>query len=76
MQCPKFLLLAGIERLDKELMVGQMQGQFQMVVLSKVGHSLHEDNPEQVADAISTFLIRHRLAMSRAGIAPVVFPGC
>ncbi len=34
---PKLLLLAGVDRLDKELMVGQMQGKFQMQVLPKCG---------------------------------------
>jgi hypothetical protein len=30
--------LAGTDRLDKELMIGQMQGKFQMVVLPASGH--------------------------------------
>ena len=35
-------MLAGTDRLDKELMIGQMQGRFQMVVVPGVGHMLHE----------------------------------
>ena len=35
-------MLAGAERLDKELMIGQMQGKFQLVVLANVGHIVHE----------------------------------
>ncbi|KAJ9116347.1 hypothetical protein QFC22_004788 [Naganishia vaughanmartiniae] len=38
----KLLVLAGQERLDRELMVGQMQGKFQLEVLPDVGHYLHE----------------------------------
>lgn len=38
---PKLLLLAGVDRLDKELMVGQMQGKFQMQVLPQCGHAVH-----------------------------------
>ncbi|XP_059489256.1 protein phosphatase methylesterase 1 [Neocloeon triangulifer] len=59
---PKMLLLAGIDRLDKELTVGQMQGKFQMQVLSHCGHTVHEDTPDKVAAIISTFLVRHKLA--------------
>lgn len=57
---PKLLLLAGVDRLDKELMVGQMQGKFQMQVLPQCGHAVHEDSPENVADAIANFMIRYK----------------
>ena len=33
---PKVLMLAGTDRLDKTLTIGQMQGKFQMVVLPQV----------------------------------------
>ena len=33
---PKVLMLAGTDRLDRELTIGQMQGRFQMVVLPQV----------------------------------------
>lgn len=36
----KLLLLAGTDRLDKPLMIGQMQGKFQLVVLPAVGHTV------------------------------------
>ena len=39
---PKLLLLAGVDRLDKDLMVGQMQGKFQMQILPLCGHAVHE----------------------------------
>jgi pimeloyl-ACP methyl ester carboxylesterase len=38
----RLLVLAGTDRLDKELMIGQMQGKFQLVVVPGVGHMLHE----------------------------------
>ena len=38
----RILVLAGAERLDKELMIGQMQGKFQMVVVPGVGHMVQE----------------------------------
>lgn len=59
---PKLLLLAGVDRLDKELMVGQMQGKFQMQVLPLCGHAVHEDAPEDVSDALANFVIRYKLA--------------
>nr|CAG4637842.1 EOG090X07NZ [Chydorus sphaericus] len=58
---PKLLLLAGIDRLDKELTVGQMQGKFQMQVLPQCGHAVHEDVPDKVAEVVATFLVRNRL---------------
>ncbi|KAI2651337.1 Protein phosphatase methylesterase 1 [Labeo rohita] len=57
---PKLLLLAGVDRLDKDLTIGQMQGKFQMQVLPQCGHAVHEDAPEKVADALATFMVRHR----------------
>lgn len=56
----KFLLLAGIDRLDKTLTIGHMQGKFMMKVLPKCGHAVHEDVPEQVASAIGDFLVRNK----------------
>ena len=35
---PKVLMLAGTDRLDRTLTIGQMQGRFQMVVLPQVLH--------------------------------------
>ncbi|KAH0546371.1 protein phosphatase methylesterase 1 [Cotesia glomerata] len=59
---PKLLLLAGIDRLDRELTVGQMQGKFQMQVLPACGHAVHEDVPDKVAEAIATFMVRNKFA--------------
>ncbi|XP_054717234.1 protein phosphatase methylesterase 1-like [Uloborus diversus] len=57
---PKLLLLAGVDRLDKDLTIGQMQGKFQMQVLPQCGHAVHEDDPDKVAEAIATFLVRNK----------------
>ncbi|CAH1422393.1 unnamed protein product [Lactuca virosa] len=37
---PKLLLLAGIDRLDRALTIGQMQGKFQIVVVRHTGHAI------------------------------------
>ncbi|KDQ09944.1 hypothetical protein BOTBODRAFT_178673 [Botryobasidium botryosum FD-172 SS1] len=55
----RLLILAGAERLDKTLMIGQMQGKFQLVVLGDVGHMLHEDDPERVAEVLVEFWKRN-----------------
>ena len=58
----KLLLLAGVDRLDRDLTVGQMQGKFQMQVLPQAGHAVHEDVPDSVADLIATFMVRNKFA--------------
>ncbi|CAI6272806.1 unnamed protein product [Periconia digitata] len=55
----KLLILAGTDRLDKELMIGQMQGKFQLQVLPAAGHFLHEDLPEKTAEVIVEFIKRN-----------------
>ncbi|XP_012277067.1 protein phosphatase methylesterase 1 isoform X2 [Orussus abietinus] len=72
---PKMLLLAGIDRLDRELTVGQMQGKFQMQVLPACGHAVHEDVPDKVAEAVATFMVRHKIA-EPASDFPRTFPAC
>nr|CAG4651898.1 EOG090X07NZ [Triops cancriformis] len=64
-EAPRMLLLAGVDRLDKDLMVGQMQGKFQMQVLPQCGHAVHEDVPERVAEAVAAFLVRHRTTTAK-----------
>jgi protein phosphatase methylesterase 1 len=67
---PKLLLLAGVDRLDKDLMVGQMQGKFQMQILPKCGHAVHEDSPDEVADSLANFVLRHKLTEALEEINP------
>ncbi|KAG6901734.1 hypothetical protein C0995_008388 [Termitomyces sp. Mi166 len=45
----RILVLAGADRLNNELMIGQMQGKFQLVVVPGVGHMLQEDDPKRLA---------------------------
>ncbi|XP_007889357.1 protein phosphatase methylesterase 1 [Callorhinchus milii] len=65
---PKLLLLAGVDRLDRELTIGQMQGKFQMQVLPQCGHAVHEDDPDKVAEAIAAFLIRNKFTEAKGDI--------
>jgi protein phosphatase methylesterase 1 len=55
----KMLLLAGVDRLDKDLMIGQMQGKFQQQVLPEAGHVVQEDRPDQTATTILDYLRRN-----------------
>ncbi|GJJ13707.1 hypothetical protein Clacol_007963 [Clathrus columnatus] len=55
----RLLVLAGTDRLDKELMIGQMQGKFQMVVVPHVGHIVHEDDPVRLAEILIEFWKRN-----------------
>ncbi|CAK1545435.1 unnamed protein product [Leptosia nina] len=60
-RAPRLLLLASVDGLDRELTVGQMQGKFQMQVLTRCGHAVHEDSPGEVSRVLAAFLLRHRL---------------
>lgn len=58
-KCARMLVLAGQERLDNDLMVGQMQGRFQLEVMQEVGHFLHEDDPATLAATLVNFARRN-----------------
>ncbi|TNY22448.1 Alpha/Beta hydrolase protein [Rhodotorula diobovata] len=55
----KLLLLAGTDRLDKELLIGQMQGRYQLEVYPDVGHNVHEDAPARTAETLLNFWERN-----------------
>ncbi|KAM7330429.1 hypothetical protein ACRRTK_009618 [Alexandromys fortis] len=66
----------SVDRLDKDLTIGQMQGKFQMQVLPQCGHAVHEDAPDKVAEAVATFLIRHRFAEPIGGFQCLPLVSC
>lgn len=55
----KLLVLAGTDRLDKELMIGQMQGKFQLEVIPEAGHFVQEDVPARLATLAVEFYRRN-----------------
>ncbi|KAG5178506.1 putative protein phosphatase methylesterase [Tribonema minus] len=55
LRIPKLLIVAGMDRLDTELTVGQIQGKFQLKLVYGAGHSVHEDQPQQVASHVLAF---------------------
>jgi len=66
---PKMLMLAGTDRLDKPLTIGQMQGKFQLVLLPTAGHAIQEDESRATAEHLEGFLKRFRV-----GQPPMVIP--
>lgn len=65
---PKVLVLAGTDRLDRPLTVGQMQGKFQLVLLPHAGHAVHEDQYERTADTIANFVQRFRVGQPKMAV--------
>ncbi|KAL4929291.1 putative ribosomal protein/carboxylic ester hydrolase (Ppe1) [Aspergillus undulatus] len=55
----KLLLLAGTDRLDKELIIGQMQGKYQLQVFPDAGHFIQEDQPARTAQILVDFYKRN-----------------
>ncbi|KAG8526907.1 uncharacterized protein KY384_008336 [Bacidia gigantensis] len=55
----KLLILAGTDRLDKELMIGQMQGKYQLQVFPEAGHFVHEDCAAKTAQVMAEFVRRN-----------------
>lgn len=55
----RLLILAGTDNLDKELMIGQMQGKFQLIIFLDSGHFIHEDVPNKTALSLIDFWTRN-----------------
>lgn len=71
---PKILLLAGTDRLDRTLTIGQMQGKFQMVVVRHTGHAIQEDVPEEFAPLVLNFIHRNRIGPRGVEIPGILRP--
>jgi len=61
---PKILLLAGAERMDKELTIAHMQGRFRLKVIYDVGHSIQEDNWKETGKICYEFLHNFRIPIN------------
>ncbi|KAJ3376773.1 Protein phosphatase methylesterase 1 [Entophlyctis sp. JEL0112] len=60
LKCGRLLVLAGADRLDKELIIGQMQGKFQVVVIPESWHYVQEDVPDKLAATLAEFWTRNQ----------------
>lgn len=61
----KLLILSTNETLDKELIIGQMQGKFQLIVFNnstQTGHFIHEDAAKKCLLSVQDFIRRIELA--------------
>ena len=54
-------MLAGIERMDKDLTIAQMQGKYKLSILRNVGHIMHEDVTDKVMGVIDDFIHTFRI---------------
>ncbi|KAF9949592.1 Conserved oligomeric Golgi complex subunit 2, partial [Mortierella alpina] len=59
----KLLILAGTDRLDKDMTIAQMQGKFQLLVFPNSGHAVQEDEPERMARELVAFWKRNERLM-------------
>ena len=59
----RLLILADVNRLDKELTIAQMQGKFEMKVIGHSGHFIHEDVPSAVQSVLCDFFKRRLFSM-------------
>lgn len=66
LKCPgrRMLILAGPDRLDKELTIAQMQGKYQLVMLPNAGHCIMEDAPLETAKVMLQFAGRYNFGKS------------
>lgn len=58
----RLLILAGTDRLDKPLLLGQMQGKYQLAVVSEAGHFVQEDCAGKCASLLWEFWKRNEMA--------------
>lgn len=69
---PKILMLAGIERMDKDLTISQMQGKFQLSVVPDVGHIIQEDDPAKTMKIIEDFIKNFKIGPKISDMKPII----
>lgn len=62
--CSKIFIIAGVAHLEKALTVAHMQGKFQLEVINKTGHIVHEDQSHEVAGIFLSFFKRYKVLLS------------
>ncbi|KAH6574305.1 hypothetical protein BASA60_005595 [Batrachochytrium salamandrivorans] len=74
----RLLVLAGTDRLDKPLMIGQMQGKFQLAIYPESGHNIHEDTPHKLVTDLNEFWKRNQslATIKRFPIPPLKKSSC
>lgn len=72
MRIPKILMLAGVERMDKDLTVAQMQGRFKLSIVPNVGHIIQEDNPKRTMEIFEEYVSTFKIPPKFSEIKPVL----
>lgn len=69
----RMLILAGTDRLDTELLIGQMQGKYQLIIFKESGHGIMEDEPLKLSKHLIEFYIRNKplVIIKRFAIPPL-----
>lgn len=55
----RLLILADTDYMDREMIVAQMQGKFQLAVVRESGHAIQEDQPEELAEIVNVMIQKH-----------------
>lgn len=55
----RLLILADTDYMDKEMIVAQMQGKFQLAIVRGSGHAIQEDKPEELAENVDGMIQKH-----------------
>lgn len=55
----RLLILADTDYMDKEMIVAQMQGKFQLSIVRDSGHVIQEDRPEELSKIIYEMIKKH-----------------
>ena len=55
----RLLILADTDYMDKEMIVAQMQGKFQLAIVRESGHAIQEDKPEELSEIVNGMIQKH-----------------
>ena len=55
----RLLILADTDYMDREMIVAQMQGRFQLAIVRESGHAIQEDQPEELAEIVIGMIHKH-----------------
>lgn len=55
----RLLILADTDYMDKEMIIAQMQGKFQLAIVRESGHAIQEDKPEELAENVNGMIQKH-----------------
>ena len=69
---PKMLMLAGIEQMDKDLSIAQMQRKYKLSIMRNVGYIMHEDKQNETMKFIKDFIRTFRITAKETEMKPII----